>query len=49
MKYIIAAFYSKYETCIVDDHGIEQRDIYTAPPKSGRLVIKLTPAQKPGR
>jgi hypothetical protein len=41
MKYIIAAVYSNWKTAIVDDEGFEQRDGYTAPPKSGRLVITL--------
>jgi hypothetical protein len=44
MKYIIAAIYSNWETVIVDDEGIEQKDIYTAPPKSGKLIIRLVPA-----
>lgn len=41
MKYIIFAIYSRYKTQIVDDMGIEQMDMYTAPPKSGKLVIRL--------
>jgi hypothetical protein len=41
MKYIIAAIYTNFETIIIDDDGIEQKDIYTAPPKSGKLIIKL--------
>jgi hypothetical protein len=43
MKFIIAAIYTNFETIIVDDNGIEQKDIYTAPPKSGKLIIKLQP------
>jgi hypothetical protein len=41
MKYIIAAIYTNWETVIVDDTGIEQKDIYTAPPKAGKLTIVL--------
>jgi hypothetical protein len=41
MKYILAAIYTNWETVIIDDEGIEQRDFYTAPPKSGRLMIRL--------
>jgi hypothetical protein len=41
MKYTLAALYSSYSTAIVDDTGIEQSDSYTAPPKSGKLIIKL--------
>lgn len=41
MKYIVAALYSNYTTSIVDDTDIEQSDAYTAPPKSGKLVIRL--------
>jgi hypothetical protein len=44
MKYLIAALYSNWTTHIVDDEGIEQKDIYTAPPKSGRLLVALKPA-----
>jgi hypothetical protein len=43
MKYIIAALYSNWKTVVVDDEGIEQMEIYTAPPKSGKLVISLLP------
>lgn len=41
MKYIVAAIYTNFMTTIVDDDGVEQMDLYTAPPKSGKLVIKL--------
>ncbi|KIW02531.1 uncharacterized protein PV09_06329 [Verruconis gallopava] len=41
MKYIIAAIYTNFTTTIVDDEGIEQMDIYTAPPVGGKLVIRL--------
>ncbi|KAF2178211.1 cytochrome P450 monooxygenase-like protein [Zopfia rhizophila CBS 207.26] len=41
MKYIVAALYSNFETHIIDDTGIEQSDAYTAPPKSGKLMIRL--------
>lgn len=41
MKYIVAALYSNYTTSVVDDTDIEQSDAYTAPPKSGKLVIRL--------
>jgi hypothetical protein len=43
MKYLIAALYSNWTTHIVDDQGIEQKDIYTAPPKSGSLLVTLKP------
>ena len=43
MKYIVAALYSNYTTSIVDDSGIEQTDAYTAPPKSDKLLIELSP------
>ncbi len=42
MKYIVAAIYSNFETAIVNDTGIEQRDMYTAPPSGGKLIIRLT-------
>jgi hypothetical protein len=45
MKYIIAAIYTNWETVIVNDDGIEQKDIYTAPPESGKLIIKLVKPQ----
>ncbi|TID15282.1 cytochrome P450 [Venturia nashicola] len=41
MKYIIAAIYTDFKTIIVDDAGVEQIDLYTAPPKSGKLIIRL--------
>jgi hypothetical protein len=41
MKFIIAAIYTSFTTSVVDDEGIEQMDIYTAPPASGKLIIKL--------
>ncbi|KAL5115877.1 hypothetical protein ACEQ8H_006193 [Pleosporales sp. CAS-2024a] len=41
MKYIVAALYSNYSTCIIDDTGMEQMDSYTAPPSSDRLMIRL--------
>jgi hypothetical protein len=44
MKYIVAAMYTDFKTTIVDDEGIEQMDRYTAPPKGGKLVIKLAHA-----
>jgi len=44
MKYIIAAIYTNFTTHIEDDDGIEQEDIYTAPPKGNKLVIRLKPA-----
>lgn len=44
MKYIIFAIYSHYRTLIVDDTGIEQMDMYTAPPKSGKLYVRLVTA-----
>jgi hypothetical protein len=44
MKYIIAALYTNFTTEIVDDQGIEQMDLYTAPPSSGKLIVKLSRA-----
>jgi cytochrome P450 len=41
MKYIIAALYTDYKTILVDDTGFEQRDLYTAPPTSGELIVRL--------
>jgi hypothetical protein len=41
MKFIVAALYTDFKTTIVDDEGVEQVDLYTAFPKSGKLVIKL--------
>ena len=41
MKYIIAAMYTKFATDIVDDEGVEQMDLYTAPPTSGKLIIRI--------
>ncbi|KAF2465515.1 cytochrome P450 [Lindgomyces ingoldianus] len=40
--YIVAALYSNFTTTIVDDTDIEQSDAYTAPPKSDKLMIKLS-------
>jgi hypothetical protein len=41
MKFIIAAIYTNFTSTIIDDDGIEQVDLYTAPPKGGKLMIKL--------
>ncbi|KAF2674008.1 putative cytochrome P450 monooxygenase [Microthyrium microscopicum] len=41
MKYIIAALYSNWTIEIEDDEGFKQRDLYTAPPESGKLIVKL--------
>lgn len=41
MKFIVAAIYTDFKTTIVDDEGVEQMDMYTAPPKSGKLIIRL--------
>jgi len=41
MKYIVAALYSNYTTSIIDDTDIEQSDAYTAPPKGGKLIVRL--------
>jgi hypothetical protein len=41
IKYIVAAIYTNYTTHIVDDDGIEQTDIYTAPPKGGKLIVRV--------
>lgn len=47
MKYIIAAIYTNYTTVTMDDKGIEQMDLYTAPPTSGQLIVKLQRAVNP--
>ena len=41
MKYIIAAIYTDFTTKIVDDENVQQMDLYTAPPSSGKLIIKI--------
>lgn len=41
MKFIIATIYTNFKTIIVDDHNVEQMDLYTAPPSSGKLIIRL--------
>ncbi|KAE9967773.1 hypothetical protein EG328_007968 [Venturia inaequalis] len=41
MKFIVAALYTDFKTVVVDDEGVEQMDLYTAPPKSGKLIIRL--------
>lgn len=41
MKLIVAAIYSNYTTCIVDDEGIEAIDAYTTKPRSNRLVLRF--------
>jgi cytochrome P450 len=41
MKYIIAAIYTDFTVIIVDDKGFEQMDLYTAPPTSGKLIVRL--------
>ena len=41
MKFIIAAIYTNWQTVLVDDEGIEQKDLYTAPPSSGNLIVEL--------
>lgn len=46
MKYITFAIYSCYKTHIINDIGIEQMDMYTAPPQSGKLIIKVTAADR---
>ena len=43
MKFILAAIYTNWRTTIVEDDHIEQRDLYTAPPTSNKLIIKLEP------
>jgi hypothetical protein len=47
MKFIIAAIYTNFRTVIVDDKGVEQLDLYTAPPSSGKLVVKLERLEDP--
>lgn len=39
MKAIAAAVYTRFETRVVDDGGVEQGDGYTVGPKGGRLVL----------
>jgi cytochrome P450 len=41
IKFIVAALYTNFTTHIVDDEGFEQMDVYTAPPKSGKLIIRV--------
>ncbi|KAF1984187.1 cytochrome P450 monooxygenase [Aulographum hederae CBS 113979] len=41
MKMIVAAIYTCFTTSIVDDEGIEQCDLYTAPPRGNKLMVKL--------
>ncbi|KAF2841848.1 cytochrome P450 monooxygenase-like protein [Patellaria atrata CBS 101060] len=43
MKHILAAIYTNYTTSIVDDEGIEQADLYTAPPRGNKLIVKFNP------
>ena len=45
MKMVLAAIYSNFETTVVDDDGIEQTDMYTAPPAKHRLVLRFTPVE----
>ncbi|KAF2089541.1 cytochrome P450 [Saccharata proteae CBS 121410] len=44
MKFIVAAIYTNYTTMIIDDEGIEQLDMYTAPPKSEKLMLAFARA-----
>jgi cytochrome P450 len=41
IKFIVAALYTNFTTHIVDDEGIEQMDVYTAPPKGGKLIVRV--------
>ncbi|KAF2423720.1 cytochrome P450 [Tothia fuscella] len=41
IKYVVAALYTNFRTVVVDDGGIEQMDIYTAPPRGGKLIVRL--------
>ncbi|KAL8765872.1 MAG: hypothetical protein Q9209_007173 [Squamulea sp. 1 TL-2023] len=42
LKYVVAAVYTNFTTCIVDDTGIEQADAYTAGPIGNQLTLKFT-------
>lgn len=41
MKQIVASIYTNYRTTIVNDHGIEQTDGYTARPVSEKLILRF--------
>ncbi|KAF2001496.1 cytochrome P450 [Amniculicola lignicola CBS 123094] len=41
MKLIIAAIYSKYETDVVEEDGMEQKDYFLAGPVGEKLVLKF--------
>jgi hypothetical protein len=41
MKLVLAAVYTNFETTIVDDAGMEQRDGILASPVGDKLILKL--------
>ncbi len=41
MKLVVASIWRNYSTSIVDDEGIEQKDGYTAAPRSRKLTIRF--------
>ena len=41
MNLLVAAIYTNYTTTIVDDHGIEQADAYTAGPVGNKLFLRF--------
>ena len=41
LKLAVAAIYMNYTTSIVDDHGIEQADGYSAGPKGDQILLKF--------
>ncbi|KAF2465740.1 cytochrome P450 [Lindgomyces ingoldianus] len=43
MKLTLAAMYSRYETSIVEDDGMEQEDLFLAGPVGEKLVLKFQP------
>jgi hypothetical protein len=43
MKIIFAAVYTNFETVVIDDEGIEQKDSYIAPPIGNKLILQFRP------
>ncbi|KAK5005646.1 hypothetical protein LTR16_006065, partial [Cryomyces antarcticus] len=41
IKHIVAAVWARFETTVLDDEGIGQRDAYTAGPAGGTLVLRF--------
>lgn len=44
MKLVLAAVYTNFETTIVNDSGMEQRDGIIASPVGDKLILKLKTA-----